>query len=115
MEKSKLNEMLLEHFPELKVEFDNQTSWQEGMDTGCTVTYADVFAPFAAEVLLSKNAEKTQRIFQFIECLASLHDEYADQVVMLSIFDPLLFLCEDFTIDCALYPHAADLFQRGKE
>lgn len=50
MEKSKLNEMLLEHFPELKVEFDNQTSWQEGMDTGCTVTYADVFAPFAAEV-----------------------------------------------------------------
>ena len=53
MEKSKLNEMLLEHFPELKVEFDNQTSWQEGMDTGCTVTYADVFAPFAAEVTLS--------------------------------------------------------------
>ena len=89
MKKRELNTLLLEEFPDIKNSFDDETSWQDGLDTGCTVTYADVFVPYLVKTSLSNDEEKTKKIFGFIEKLASLNDEYAKQVILLSVFDPL--------------------------
>ena len=89
MKEKELNTLLLNEFPDIKESFDEETSWQDGLDTGCTVTFADVFTPYIVKTTLSNNEEKTKKIFEFIDKLASLKDEYAKQVILLSIFDPL--------------------------
>lgn len=89
MKEKELNTLLLEEFPDIKETFEDETFWQDGIDTGCTVTYADVFVPYIVKSALSNDDNKTRKIFDFIEKLASINDEYANQVILLSIFDPL--------------------------
>ena len=101
MKEKELNTLLLNEFPDIKESFDNETSWQDGLDTGCTVTFADVFVPYLVKCPLSNDEAKTKKIFDFIEKLASLNDEYVNQVILLSIFDPLF---DDYNdIDWAKY------------
>ena len=89
MKEKELNTLLLNEFPDIKESFDKETSWQDGLDTGCTVTYADIFVPHLVKCTLSNDEEKIKKIFNFIEKLSSLNDEYVKQVILLSIFDPL--------------------------
>lgn len=101
MKPIEINKLLLESFPELQNEFNEYASWQEGLDTGCTLTFADIFMPYFIKCIEEKDEEKTQGIFNFIEMLASSNDEYANQVILLSIFDPLFFYNDKF--DCKKY------------
>lgn len=36
MDETKLNTLLLERFPELTGQFEEYTSWQDGIETGCS-------------------------------------------------------------------------------
>lgn len=42
MDERQLNSVMLEAFPELAQPFDEYTSWQDGRDTGCFLTYEDL-------------------------------------------------------------------------
>lgn len=91
MTEKDLNMLLIEEFPDIKDSFDDETSWQDGLNTGCTVTYADVFVPYIVKSVLSNSDERIKKIFNYIEKLVLLNDEYVKQVIMLSIFDPLFY------------------------
>ena len=95
MKEKELNSLLLEAFPDIKESFNEETSWQDGLDTGCTVTFADIFIPYIVKSALSNDEEKIRKIFEFIEKIASLKDEYVNQVILLSIFDSLFYDYDD--------------------
>ena len=77
MEVRQLNELLLEAFPEVKGEFDRYTSWQDGIDTGCFLTYEDLLLPLARQALEQKDEKTIGRVAAFIERLLGLDDDYA--------------------------------------
>ena len=58
MKSKEINTLLLETFPELQAKFDEYTSWQEEIDTGCTITYADIFTPYIIECIEKGNEDK---------------------------------------------------------
>ena len=60
MQAKELNSLLLEKFPELKKKFDDETSWQDGIETGSFIVFEDVFMPFLeANIELNKSKEQS--------------------------------------------------------
>lgn len=91
MTSKELNLKLIEVFPEIKDIYFKETSWQDGDETGSHVVYADVFVPFIKVQICSNNKQNLIRIFDFIEKLLELNDEYADEVIAFSVIETLLF------------------------
>lgn len=89
MDTAQLNELLLEAFPELAEKFEDYTSWQDGMETGCFLTYEDLLLPFAREALDAEDVEKLARIGSFIDNLMNLGDEYAVNVATVGLLEGL--------------------------
>lgn len=85
-----LNIRLIATFPEIRETYEEETSWQEGDDTGAHVVYADVFVPFIKQQLKMRNEKVLERIFVYIEEMLCLGDEYAFEVVSLSVLESLL-------------------------
>lgn len=93
-----LNQMLLDSYPELQSKFDEEASWQEGLDTGSTVIYEDVFMPYLFKQIDSNNIQEIERAFVFIEKLVGLSDdEYVKQLILICIFENLISY--DYEID----------------
>lgn len=89
-----LNLKLIELLPEIKKMYEDETSWQEGDDTGSHIVFADVFYPY---IICNLNDKKiTKQNFDIIEKILELHDEYADEVIILSILENLFYGQEDF-------------------
>ncbi|MBQ3301012.1 MAG: hypothetical protein IJH04_02450 [Eggerthellaceae bacterium] len=89
MNATQLNELLLEAFPELAEKFEDYTSWQDGMETGCFLTYEDLLLPFAREALDTKDDEKLARIGTFIEKIMTIGDDYAGNVATVGLLEGL--------------------------
>lgn len=89
MNAARLNKLLLEAFPELAEKFEDYTSWQDGMKTGCFLTYEDLLLPVAREALDAKDDEKLARIGSFIERLMTLGDDYAANVATVGLLEGL--------------------------
>ena len=89
MNTEQLNRLLLEAFPELADEFEEYTSWHDGMDTGCFLTYEDLLLPFARDALDAKDDVKLTRIGTFIEKLVTLGDDYAVNVATVGLLEGL--------------------------
>jgi len=106
-----LNQKLLDCFPELLDSFKEETSWQEGLDTGSTVVYEDVFMPFVEESIEKKDDASISRIFSFIEELAQFDDEYTKQLLMICIFDNLIFFDDEINYEKWLGPNSLKLFR----
>jgi len=106
-----LNEKLLQTFPELNEAFEEETSWQEGLETGSTVVYEDVFMPFVEEAIEKNDNATISRIFDFIEELAQAEDEYTKQLLMICIFDNLLFFDDEINYEKWLGPNSLKLFK----
>ena len=75
---------------------------------------ADIFTPYIIECIEKYNENNIKSIFDFVEKLVSFNDEYANQVIMLSIFDPLFFYNDKF--DCYKYygkntAHLLDIYK----
>ena len=106
-----LNENLLEKFPELKENFEEETSWQDGIETGSTVVYEDVFMPFVEEAIERRDEKAISRIFDFIEELAEVDDDYTKQLLMVCIFDNLMFFDDEINYEKWLRPNSLNLFK----
>ena len=91
MTSKELNLKLIKAFPEIQDAYFEETSWQDGDETGSHVVYADVFVPFIKAQICSNNKQKLTKIFDFIERLLELNDEYANEVVAFSVIESLLF------------------------
>lgn len=106
-----LNQKLLDRFPELSKSFEEETSWQEGLETGSTVVYEDVFMPYIKESIEKDDSVAISRIFSFIEELAQFDDEYTKQLLMICIFDNLIFFDDEINYEKWLGPNSLNLFR----
>ena len=84
-----LNLLLLKNLPQLETNFNNFVSWQDGIDTGCHTTFENIFVPFIIETIEEENESVLKDIFFFINQLVISKDEYAEEVVQLSVLEPL--------------------------
>ena len=103
MESKDLNMLLLNHFPELKEEFDEYTGWQEGIETGSFITYEDVFMPFLEKYVELKNNEMIERIYNFIEELCDIDDPYVQNILYVAILEKIS--CYEHSEDFSRYLH----------
>lgn len=88
MTDKELNTLLLQTIPEAKEPFDEFTSWQEGLDTGCHLTFENVLFPLALYALDNEIDDLVSRIFKMINDIVVLNDEYATGVVSISFLEP---------------------------
>ena len=87
-----LNKMLIKHLPQLSERFNDEISWQEGHDTGCHTVFGDVLTPYLVECILQNNRQGIAQIFDFLENILCLKDEYADEVIWLSVLESISYL-----------------------
>lgn len=90
MMEEKLNLLLIERFPILEEKYKEEVSWQEGDATGSHTVYGDVFNPFARDFISNRNDEMVKKIFEFIEELLALNNEYAEELVVTTILEGIL-------------------------
>lgn len=88
-----LNLKLIELLPEIKKMYEDETSWQEGDNTGSHTVFADVFLPYILNNLNDKKI--TKKNFNVIEKILEPNDEYADEVIVLSILENLFYEQDD--------------------
>jgi hypothetical protein len=104
MNEAEMNEKLLMAFPELKDEFDEYVSWQDGMGTGAFLTYEDVFRPHVEKAIANKDAEFLERASVFIEDLYLTGDGYAMNVIYVGILEGLKANCDFNAVHSILKP-----------
>jgi hypothetical protein len=85
----KYNELLLTKFPSLKDEFEKYTSSQDGINTGSTLVYEDIFVPFVIKQLININIEEINKITELIDELLASKDEYANNIAYVAILESL--------------------------
>ena len=101
-------------FPELKDEFDDYVSWQDGMDTGAFLTYEDVFRPHIESAIGGDDASFLERAGAFIEELYLTADEYAMNVVYVGILEGLKANCNNEKVCAFLKPITQKEFEELK-
>lgn len=89
MDEIKLNTLLLQTFPELAGQFEEYTSWQDGMETGCFLTYEDLLLPLSRQALDEHDEALLERLGTFIEHLMTSGDEYAVNVATVGLIEGL--------------------------
>ncbi len=104
MNESELNNKLLTSFPELKAEFEDYISWQDGMDTGAFLTYEDIFRPRIERALKTGDSAFLERAANFIENLYLTGDSYAMNVVYVGILEGLKANCDNEKVRIFLKP-----------
>ena len=85
----RLNRLLLAEFPELKEKFEEYTSWQDGMETGCFLTYEDLLLPIARHALDENDEAFLDRLGALIERLMTSGDDYAINVATVGLIEGL--------------------------
>ena len=83
--------MLIDAFPELRQAYDEEVCWQEGDNTGSHVVYGDLFSPEILKLLDAGELESVKRYLAFAEKLLESGDEYADNVVALSVLETIYY------------------------
>lgn len=89
MTERELNTLLLEAFPELEEDFEEYTSWQDGIDTGCFLTYEDVLLARAIKSFEGHDSAFEKRVGDFIEGLITSGDEYAENLAYVALLEGL--------------------------
>ena len=89
MTSKELNEKLLQAVPELKVSFNDFTSWQEGIETGSHTVFENLVVPFGINIIENENDDAIRRLFKMVEEMVTSKDEYAEEVAQLSFLEPL--------------------------
>lgn len=91
MNSKELNMKLIENMPELKERYLEEVSWQEGNDTGSHVVFSDVFFSYMLETINNQDTKRIKKCFDIIERILMLDDEYAEEVITLSIIENLIY------------------------
>ena len=87
MKSKELNLLFLKRFPNLRKAFEDETEWQEGIDTGSTVVFEDVFMPYIIFCVENNLEDEISNCFKFVEECVSSNDDYQKQVIEISIID----------------------------
>lgn len=89
MTSRELNQKLIDLFPEIKTEIETAMSWQDGLDTGSTILFEDVFVKSVVAAMHSKNIAYVDRAFAFVENMMGIDDEYASNVVKVAFIEAI--------------------------
>lgn len=87
MESRELNQLLLDAIPELIDKFNEETGWQEGIDTGSFVVFEDVFMPFLETKIEVNDVPMIDKMYTFIEKLCDIEDEYVQNILNVAILE----------------------------
>lgn len=107
MEPKEINTKLLKIIPELEELFNSVTNWQDCIDTGSTIVIEDVFMVYVKECIKLKNEEALSNCSTFVEWLSDfIDDEYAGNVLVISIFEYIYFAEDKIELEKILGPKA---------
>lgn len=87
MTSKELNKKLIVLLPEIKELYNEEVSWQEGDDTGSHVVFSDVLVPY----ILNGTDDIKKRCFNAIESIILLNDDYVNEVITLSVLEPIIY------------------------
>ncbi|MCL2853729.1 MAG: hypothetical protein FWE20_12010 [Defluviitaleaceae bacterium] len=100
-----LNRLLIKNFPQLQQEYSEQISWQDGENTGAHVVYGDVFNPYLIEIISNSQKNEMQTAFDFVEQMLMLDDEYAENVMCVTVLESVAHIFRD---DPRLFEHLGE-------
>lgn len=86
-----LNLALIKAFPEIQHKYSEETTWQDGDETGSHIVFEDVFVPYIRKQICIQNTSKLEQIFEYIESLLNLNDAYIEEVIAFSVIEPLVY------------------------
>lgn len=95
MKSCELNRLLIEKFPNLIQEYRDEVDWQEGDETGSHTVYGDVFTPYIVKCIENKKDADLIVIFEYLELVLIKQDEYASEVIALSVLESIQYLLEE--------------------
>lgn len=101
MTSKELNKKIIELLPEIQERYIAETSWQDGDGTGSHIICEDVLVPWIKEQIEEEDEKTLKKVFEVIDELLNLGDEYANEVVVLSIVESLLF-DEEIPVDVVI-------------
>lgn len=114
MTSKELNSKLLKEFPELKNKFAEYTSWQDGIDTGSHLIYEDLFVPYIVNEETITNSMMVQKCFEYIESIFDLNDTYAENVIVVSVLEPLKYNFSNLKFDKYMFSRTKKTFDEIK-
>ncbi len=85
----KYNNLILNMFPSIKEAFEENTSWQAGIETAIILTYEDVLVPYIVEQLNQNNLEQINKIVNLIEDMITSNDDYLFNVALIGVLEAL--------------------------
>jgi len=94
LESKKLNQILINNFPNLQNKYNDEVSWQEGDSTGSHIVYGDVFTPYLVECITDKKIQEIKKAFNFDTEILSMQNKYSDEVVAFSVVESIAYLLE---------------------
>lgn len=89
MKSIELNKLLIEKFPNLSDDYHDEVDWQEGDETGSHTVYGDVFTPYIVKCIEDKKTIALKAIFEFIELVLVMQDDYANEVIAFSVIESI--------------------------
>jgi hypothetical protein len=87
-----LNRLLIKRFPNLKEKYFDEVSWQDGDYTGSHVVYGGVLAPYLVECITNGDTLNAKKVFDFLEEVLSLGEEYSYNVIACSVIEDITYL-----------------------
>lgn len=85
-----LNLKLIETFPEIKKQYDEEIDWQEGDETGAHVVYGDVLKPYLLQSIQERHDKTMKKILGFLEGLLKINDKSINEVVAFSVLEGII-------------------------
>lgn len=95
MESVMLNRLLIEKIPSLAEDYYNEVGWQEGDKTGSHTVYGDVLTPYIIKCIENKKDIELNVVFDFLELVLLKQDEYASEVIALSVLEGVQFILKE--------------------
>jgi hypothetical protein len=112
MKSKELNLLLINAFPEIRCDYNQEISWQEGDDTGSHIVYGDVFSPWIVSIFQNNDEDKLYRVFNFIESILTLNDDYGNEVIIQSVLESLHHNHPYSEIDKFMKPRTKNLYNK---
>ncbi|MCF0113517.1 MAG: hypothetical protein HUJ60_06030 [Bacilli bacterium] len=89
MSEKELNRKLLLKIPEFTPYFQKYVEDQDGLETGSHIVFEDALVPFVIDSIEKEKDDVLKKAFDFFEEMAGSQDEYEQEVLQLSLLEPL--------------------------
>ena len=95
MKSCELNRLLISKFPNLIEDYQDEVDWKEGDETGSHTVYGDVFTPYIVRCIKNEKEIELKAIFDYLELVLIKQDEYASEVITLSVLESIQYLLKE--------------------